>query len=314
MPVLPPLKPFFDAMLASGNHSDPRPPAEARVSMHAMIDASFVAFVAPQEPMPHEMDHEIAVPGDTITVRVYSPTKAETLLPCHLHFHGGGFWLGTLEQSDAGCRALARAADCVVVSVDYRLAPEHKFPAAPEDCYAALLWVVENAAVLGVDTSRISVGGGSAGGNLAAAICLMTRDRGGPALVQQILEIPVTDFTVFEPLRIPLEDLVIPSGKDQYGGYYLASAADATNPYASPLLAHDLSGLPPALVMCAEYDPLMPEGAAYAKRLEAAGVPVEYHCWQGQFHGSQQMSVLIPDEVAAYQNLIVNTLRRAYGR
>ena len=313
MPILAPLKPFFDGMNASSGARDERPPAEARAAWHAMIDASFGAFSDSHEPLASEKDITIPVAGGEITIRVYSPVPAGAPRPCHLNFHGGGFWLGTLAQSDSLCRGLATDAGCVVVSVDYRLAPEDKFPAAAEDCYAALVWVADHAGDLGVDPSRISVGGASAGGNLAAVVALMARDRGGPPLVLQLLEIPVTDFTRLEPLEVPAEGLVVQSGKEEYRGFYLNGAAEATNPYASPLLAPDLTGLPPAMVMCAEYDPLKPEGEAYAKRLAEAGVPVEYRCWDGQFHGSQRMSSIIPEESAAFKAEVARALRQAYG-
>ncbi len=220
--------------------------------------------------------------------------------------------MGTLNQGDNACRSIARGADCVVVSVDYRLAPEHRFPTAAEDAYAALLYLVAHSDELGVDPARISVGGGSAGGNLAAVVTLMARDRAGPRIVFQVLEIPVTDLSRDNDLEFPEEDLVISSGKTHYGSLYLGADGDASNPYASPLLANDLGGLPPALVMVAEYDPLQPEGEKYAQRLEQAGVDVEYRCWKGQFHGSQSLSVLIPDEAAAYNQQIVSALCKHY--
>lgn len=312
MPILAPLKPFFDAILAGSDARDERPVAEARAAMHAMVDASFGAFVTQHPPLPLERDFSVPVAGGEITVRVYSPARTGTPLPCHLHFHGGGFWLGTLNQSDASCRGLAAGADCVVVSVDYRLAPEHKFPTAIEDAYAALLWVVEHADELGIDPSRISVGGGSAGGNLAAVVALMARDRHGPAIVLQVLEIAVTDLTYSEPLRIDGLDISF-AGKEQYRAHYLSDISETSNPYASPLLAPDLSGLPPALVMCAEYDPHRIEAEAYVRKLTDAGVTVEYRCWEGQFHGSQQLSALIPEEAAAYLAQLVSALKRAYG-
>jgi acetyl esterase len=314
MPVLTPLQPFFKAMIA-GSDTPPieRPVAEARAAMHAMIDASFGALLPQHAPAASERDHRIAVTGGEITLRIYSAAQTKVPLPCHVHIHGGGFWLGTLDQSDSACRALVSEAGCVVVSVDYRLAPEHKFPTAPEDCYAALLWVVDHAGSLGIDTGRISIGGGSAGANLATVVTLMARDRGGPALVLQVLEIPVTDFTDADPKCITEEGHIVPSGKEQYRAYYLADIDQASLPYASPLLAPDLSGLPPALVMCAEFDPLRAEGQAYAERLKDAGVPVEYHCWSGQFHGSQRMALLIPDEVAAFENQVVRALKQSYG-
>jgi acetyl esterase len=313
MPVLTPLQPFFAAMIASTPPPSNRPVAEARAAMHAMVDASFGALLAQPAPAASEQDLRIPVSGGEITIRVYSPARRNTTLPCHIHLHGGGFWLGTLDQSDSACRGLVSAAGCLVVSVDYRLAPEHKFPTAPEDCYAALLWVADHADSLGIDAARVSIGGGSAGATLAAVVSLMARDRRGPGLVLQVLEIPVTDFTDADPKCITEDGNIVPSGKEGYRAHYLSDLAEAGNPYASPLLAPDLTGLPPALVMCAEYDPLRAEGEAYAKRLKDAGVSVECHCWSGQFHGSQHLASLIPDEVAAFENQVVRALMRSYG-
>jgi acetyl esterase len=313
MPVLAPLKPLFEGMLARSGQVDPRPPAQARAAMHAMIDQSFGAFHTPAPPLPSEVDHRVAVAGGEITVRVYDDGSGRPGRPCHLYLHGGGFWLGTLEHSDNICRAIAALADCVVASVDYRLAPEHKFPTAAEDCWAALRWVAAEAESLGVDMSRISVGGGSAGGNLSAVVSLMARDRGGPRPVLQVLEIPVTDMTRMEPLRLPHEDLEIPIGKAPYAAHYLAAPEDGRNPYASPLLAPDLGGLPPAFIVTAEYDPLRPEGDAYAQALSEAGVAVEHHVLEGQFHGSHSLATLIPEEAAAYRTLLVSALRRAFN-
>jgi acetyl esterase len=298
MPLLPGLQ---DAATALAKMADQPPglsPAEARAWLHERIDETFTAMNEERPPVASEVDHRIPVEGGEITARVYRPDTDEPL-PGYLYLHGGGWWLGTLDQSDSACRGIATHAECVVVSVDYRLAPEHKFPTAPEDSYAALLWIDERADELGVDPARIAVGGGSAGGNLAAVVSLMTRDRGGPELVLQVLEIAALDFTTPD--------------KEQYIDLYLGDRVNATNPYASPLLAPDLSGLPPALVMSAEFDALAKEDAAYAQRLRDAGIAVEERCWEGQFHGSMQLAKLIPDEAAAYHSQVVSALRRAFG-
>jgi acetyl esterase len=270
-----------------------------------------MALAVQNAPAAIERDMSIDFSGGPTTVRMYRPAECDTPLPCHVYFHGGGFFLGTLEQADNGCRAMVRDVGCAVVSVDYPLAPEHKFPAAPEASYAALCWIVDHAAELGIDPARISVGGGSAGGNLAAVVALMARDRAGPKIVAQVLEIPVTDFTSAQGLSFPDEGINIDVSKD-YQSFYLRDDADARNPLASPLLAQTLEGLPPALVACAEYDQLQPEGKAYADRLAASGVPVQYRLWTGQFHGSQGFDKLIPDEAAAYRADISRFLSTAF--
>ena len=313
MPLLPALQAVLDAIADSPASSPSATPAEARANAHAMMDMSFMALAAEHPPALSEVDHKVPVADGEITVRVYTP-DATPPLPCHLYIHGGGFWLGTLDQSDMNCRGIANDAECVVVSVDYRLAPESKFPTPAEDCYTALTWVVDHAYELGIDPARISVGGGSAGGNLSAVVALMARDRGGPALVLQVLEIPVTDLTMSQPsIQTNGGILLTVEGMEQYRDYYLADPQDASHPYASPLLAPNLSGLPPALVMTAEFDPLRDEGEAYAARLAEAGVEVDAMCWEGQFHGSQVMAKLIPDEAAAYHQEIVQALKQAYG-
>jgi len=314
MPVLPALKPLFAAISgAAAPAAAPLSTAEARQAVHAMMERNITGFYAPHAPLPVERDHEVQVEGGAITVRLYAPAEPAPPLPCHVYFHGGSFWLGTLEHFDPLCRGLAKAAGCIVAAVDYRLAPEHPFPTAAEDGYAALTWLAAHAVELGVDASRISVGGVSAGGNLAAVMALMARDRGGPPLRLQVLEVPITDLTADAPLEAEDEGVVLPSDKPQVRGRYLANAADAWSSYASPLLEPDLRNLPPALIMTAEYDPLCAEGAAYARRLTEAGVAVEHHCWLGQFHGAQALAALIPAEAAAYEAVVAQALRCAHG-
>lgn len=314
MPILPPLQTAFDRILNATHSQDQRSPAEQRTTIHAMMDETFAQSRLPTHPLPIERDLVVPVDSGKITVRIYSPVADPAGLPVHVYFHGGGFWLGTLDQFDGMCRDIAQEAQCMVVAVDYRLAPEHKFPVPVEDSYAALLWVRDNIAGFGGDPARIAVGGGSAGGNLAAAVAIMARDRGGPQLSFQLLEIPVTDFTAMEPLRFDDEGITVPNNKGHYKAFYLRNEDDARNPLASPLLTTDLNGLPPALVMCCEYDPLQPEGEAYARRLKAAGVSVKYLCLAGQFHGSTGMTLLIPEETAAYRAQAMAALRDAFSR
>ncbi len=231
-------------------------------------------------------DREISGPQGTVRIRTYRPSST-AVLPVVVFFHGGGWVMGSIETHDVYCRQLANASGWAVASVDYRLAPEHKFPAGLEDAYAATRWVSEQAAEIGVDPERIAVAGDSAGGNLAAAVPLVARDRGGPRLAFQLLLYPVLDH-----------HFDTPSYRENATGYHLTRAAmiwswrhylssqhDGALTYASPLRADDLSGLPAALVMTAEYDPLRDEGEAYAERLRAARVPVTLKRYDGLIHG-----------------------------
>jgi acetyl esterase len=196
--------------------------------------------------------------------------------------------LCSLDTHDGMCRNLCGGAECVVVSVDYRLAPEAKFPAPLDDCVTATLWAVEHAGELGADAARTVVAGDSAGGNLAAAVALRLRDEGGPTLCGQLLMYPVTDYhTPGTPSYVENADGygLTRATMEWFWDHYLASETDAANPYASPLRAEDLRGLPPALLQPAEYDPLRDEGELYAKRLRAAGVPTDLSRWAGMNHG-----------------------------
>lgn len=225
-------------------------------------------------------------PAGEIPVRVYAPAGAGPF-PTLVYFHGGGWVICDLDTHDALCRDLTNGAGCVTVSVDYRLAPESKFPAAVDDCVAALEWVAAHAGELGGDSSRLAVGGDSAGGNLAAVVAQVARQRGGPSLVFQLLIYPATDFTAdTDSIRENSEGYFL-THDDMiwFREHYLTSQDDRANPLASPLLADDLSGLPPALVITAEYDPLRDEGEQYGQKLRAAGVPVTISRYDGMIHG-----------------------------
>jgi acetyl esterase len=230
-------------------------------------------------------------PAGDVPLRLYASEHAG-LRPALVYFHGGGFVFGNLDTHDAVCRALAKASGAVVVAVDYRLAPEHKFPAAVDDSYAATKWVAANAERLGIDASRIAVGGDSAGGNLATVIAMRCRDAGGPALAAQVLIYPVTDVSTFETgshRELGEGYFLTRAGMEWFTGHYLASADHKRHPEVSPLLAPNLSGLPPALIITAEFDPLRDEGEAYAQRLQQAGVPVTLTRYPGMIHGFVSM-------------------------
>ena len=256
---------------------------------------------------------ELAAPVDGTTVRVrrYRPPGPGPW-PAHVLAHGGSFWSGGLEQVDALAREYAAKAQCCVLSVEYRLAPEHRWPTAAEDMYAVVRWAAREADTLGIDARRLSVGGLSVGGGLAAVTALMARDRGGPQLVFQLLEIPVTDLTMSQPSvrRFATGHLLTRSALEEGYGLYVPNPADRVHGYASPLLAPDLSGLPPALVLTCEYDPLRDEGEAYARRLHEAGVRVRSVCAFGHVHSSTYVPGR-PRSAARYRAMTARALRDA---
>lgn len=234
------------------------------------------------------VDRAIPGPGGLPGLRVYTPRGGSGPFPLLVFFHGGGFVVCGLGTHDALCRNLCAGAGCVVASVGYRLAPEHRFPAAPDDCLAALRWAAGHAAELGADPARVAVGGDSAGGHLAAVTALRARDEGGPRLVGQLLLYPTTDAAAAGmPSLIENPEGYGLTARDMawFSRHYLADPADAGNPHASPLRAADLRGLPPALVQTAEYDPLRDGGEAYGARLREAGVPTTVSRLGGMIHG-----------------------------
>jgi acetyl esterase len=241
----------------------------------------------------------IAGPSAQILLRVYIPREDE-ILPVLAYFHGGGWVLGDLDSVDSLCRSLAKAANCVVVSVDYRLAPEHKFPAAVEDAYSATKWIADNATVLSCDPRRIAVGGDSAGGNLAAVVSIMARDRGGPEIVHQLLIYPVMNCKFDTASYLDNEEGYWLAKDDMkwFWNHYLRDEEDGRNPYASPLLEANLSSLPPAFVITAEFDPLRDEGEAYAARLGECGVPVKLTRYDGMIHDFVNIAELRQSRVA----------------
>lgn len=229
-------------------------------------------------------------PESDLPVRIYTP-QGDGPFPALVFFHGGGWVICNLDTHDALCRSLTNEAGCVVVSVDYRLAPEHKFPAAPHDCYAATQWVATHGAELNVDPTHIAVGGDSAGGNLAAVVAQMARDQGGPALDFQLLIYPATNFLAETHSKKENGDGYMLTRDDMgwFSNHYLNDENDRVNPLASPALAAHLNGLPPALIVTAEYDPLRDEGEAYGQQLVKAGVPATVSCYDGMIHGFMSM-------------------------
>jgi len=243
-------------------------------------------------------DFSIPAPHGAIPARLYRPDGMrlrDGLAPALVFFHGGGWVIGNLESHDVACRALAEAGESIVISVDYRLAPEHKFPAAVDDAVTATQWVADNATSLGIDAARLSVGGDSAGGNLAAVVAISARDGKGPALAGQVLIYPATDFAMAHPSHSEPETSVLLTHSviRWFRDHYLTGAADIHDWRASPAKAETLVGLPPAYVLTAGADPLRDEGDDYARRLQEAGVPVTHRSFPGQFHGFFTMGKLL---------------------
>jgi len=242
--------------------------------------------------------------ADGIPIRAYRPagSTAHEVLPALIYLHGGGWTIGDLDTHDVVCREIGNRAQCAVLSVDYRLAPEHKFPAAIDDTLAATRWIVARAQSLHIDASRIAIGGDSAGSNLAAVACISARDAGGPALACQLLIYPATDARLSFPSHaengagyLLTRELI-----EYFRGHYLNGAHEYDDWRASPLFARSLAGLPPALVLTAGYDPLRDEGAAYANALRKAGVAVDYFCFERQMHGFITMGKVIDAAAQAF--------------
>ncbi|HEX7008033.1 MAG TPA: alpha/beta hydrolase [Alphaproteobacteria bacterium] len=293
MPLHPQSLKVLEAAAKAGSVFDAEDPVEAR----RRYDAATPLY-RPQTPPLHSIEERVLPgPGARPRVRLYAPQAAAggKPLPALVYFHGGGWVFGNLDSHDAICRTLADRADCRVVSVDYRLAPEHKFPAAFYDCTQAARWVASNAGALGVDPARLAVGGDSAGGNLAAAAAIAAREAGGPAIAFQLLIYPATDMAAdTESKRLfATGHLLTAEAIARCRGHYLNNLNEAGDWRASPARAPSLANLPPAFIQTAEFDPLRDEGKAYAEALEAAGVPVAYKCYPGMLHGFVRMGALI---------------------
>jgi acetyl esterase len=277
------------AAVASAKPAAEQTLAERRAGMRALVPA------APDIAVGRVEDRRIPGPAGEIPVRIYWPAGRGPF-PILLNFHAGGWTTGDLDTCDAQCRTLCRMAECIVVSVDYRLAPEHRFPAAVEDSYAATCWVAANAASLNGDARRLAVGGDSAGGNLATVVSLIARDRKGPPIVFQLMIYPALDCRFDTPsyrangsgYLLTTETMV------WFWDNYCPDVSKRTHPHASPLRAPDLRGLPPALIVTAEFDPLRDEGEAYAQALRAAGVATELRRFDGMIHMFTALAHVIP--------------------
>jgi acetyl esterase len=283
--------------------------AEARAAVEAGIDR-----VTPREAVARVEDREIPGPNGPIPVRIYTPEGAGPF-PILVYFHGGGWVVCSIETHDAWCRHITNSIGCVVVSVNYRQAPEHPFPAAVDDAFAAVQWAATHGASFNGDSSRLAVAGDSAGGNLAAAVALITRDQGGPKLAYQVLITPATDYY----------DLEQPAYQDNAVGYgmdtadviwlmdlYLPRDIDRNDPRAFPYRAADHRGLAPAMVITAEYDSLRDDGDRYAAKLRDAGVPVDWAPYKGMTHNFP-LAYEVLDQGEAAVNAIAAALRSAFG-
>jgi acetyl esterase len=302
MPVDPAIQTILDQLAEAGGPTLEEAGVEqARemIRMLAMLEG---------EPAPLERVEELEVGG--VPARLYASGSGD-VRPILLWIHGGGWVIGDLETADRTCRKLAIGTNAIVISLDYRLAPENPFPAGPDDCVAALDWVVQHAAEVGGDSSRIALGGDSAGGNLSAVTALHARDNGIP-LRFQLLVYPATDLTMSSA---SIEEngegyLLTKDSMVWFTGHYLSGGTDPKDPRVSPLFTDDLSGVAPALVITAEFDPLRDEGAAYAERLKDAGVPVTLRCFDGQIHGFFGLGSIAPAANDAV-DLAIAELRRA---
>ena len=280
---------------AGGPDISEQTPEEAR----AMIEGFAMMQLGAPEPAVM-FDRTVPGPAGEIPVRVYAAEGDN--LPVLVFYHGGGWVVGNIDSHDGTCKQLlAELGEAIVVSVDYRLAPEHKYPAAADDCYAVAAWAAENAEQIGGDGSRLAVCGDSAGGNLSAVVAQMARDRGGPSIAAQVLHVPVTDHNYEWPSYSENAEgyLLTRASMVWFWDHYLPNEEAGQEAYASPYRAADVSNLPPALVQTAEYDPLRDEGEAYGERLREAGVEVEVHRYDGNIHDPFMMFAVNPAGVEA---------------
>lgn len=280
MALHPQCKAFLDMLAAAGGKPlEQLPVAEARQQSMALMELG-----GPIEPMAEVENRTVPGPGGPIPVRVYRPVQGDGC-PAFIYFHGGGFVICNLDTHDRECRSLAKASGCTVISVDYRLAPEHKFPAAVDDAYAATAYIAQHASEFRVDPERIAVGGDSAGGTLATVVTMLARDRGGPRLKFQLLVYPLVDVEDRSPSMQEYEKdhFLTRESMDWFLAHYLRPE-DRKHPHVSPMNASNLRDLPPAMILTAECDPLRDQGEAYARKLQAAGVPVELKRYEGMIH------------------------------
>lgn len=313
MPLHPQSEFVLKILAASGIPAvEQTDPATAR-ALRKAGRATLAAMAGPFPELARIENHTIPGPERPLDVRLYWP-KAAAPLPMVVYFHGGGWVLGDLETHDGACRALAHASGSIVASVDYRLAPEHPFPAAVHDAFAATAYLAQHGADFDGDSSRLAVAGDSAGGNLAAVVAQLARDRGGPQIAFQLLIYPATDYkTDWPSLREYAEGCFLTrAGMDWFLGHYLPDPSQGHNPLFAPLKAQNLANLPPAMIITAECDPIRDEGEAYGRKLQEAGVPVNIKRYDGAIHGFFQMGGMIDSGKQAMADAGA-ALRDAFG-
>ncbi len=278
------------------------------------LEGTSAKFAGKPTPLPSIIDRAIPGPGGEIPIRIYTPVENK-VLPVTIYFHGGGWVQGGIKSHDSPVRYLAAKSGTIMVSVDYRLAPENPFPAAVEDAYAALEWVAKNADTFSGNPQKIALAGDSAGGNLAAVVSLIARDKNGPKITRQVLIYPATNLATLDTdshkffasgYMLTHDDIV------WFRGHYLPNTADWPNPHASPLLAQSHASLPPATIITAEMDPLRDEGKQYADKLQAANIPVNYHCYKGMIHGFTGGGKVLPQALLALDEIAAD-LRGGFG-
>ena len=282
-------------------------PAEARKQMLELSPS-----VDPLLAANRVEDRKITGSDSEVPVRLYYP-EGNSPFAALIYFHGGGWVIGNLDTHHAICHALSKVSGCLVVAVDYRLAPEHPYPAQVEDAYAATCWVAENAKAIRADSGRIAVGGDSAGGTQAAVVTMMARDRGGPHIALQLLIYPITDYNFDTPSYLKNADgcMLTRDLMQWFWKHYIKDKKLADHPYVSPLRAKDLSNLPEALILTAEYDPLLDEGEAYAGKLQEAGVKTKLARYDGMIHGFFRMTSRL-DKARQALDEVAATLRRVF--
>ena len=309
MPLDPRVKRFLN-LLAAGNPPDAR---QATVEERRAGLAALMKFAGPEVTVGRVEERTLPGPGGALRIRLYSPLHAE-VLPGLIYFHGGGLVAGTLDTHDAIARALAHAGAVRVLSVDYRLAPEHPFPAALEDAMAAVRHISRHATDFGIDAARLGICGDSAGATLATATCQAAARAGGPPLALQLLICPILDYSRSTPSKRELSSgyLIDQATLDHDLMHYLPKGTDAVNPLISPLLAEDLTGMPPTLIHTAEFDPLRDEGRNYFERLTQARNEVSYTCHPGMIHLFYGLGAVIPYARTAFEQ-IGGEIRAALG-